>query len=61
MIIPNRIMQAEGFIALAPAIARTIVFLDDDGWNAKLAKPRAERDAALAATDNHDIRLFGIA
>ena len=57
MVVPDRVMQAERFIAVAPGIAGAFVFLDDDGGHAELAQPRAERDAALAASDDEHIGL----
>src|SRR4051794_24994480 len=37
------------------------VALDDDRRHAELAQPRPERDAALAAADDHDLRLRRVA
>ena len=57
MVVPDRIMQAERFIAVAPGIAGAPVFLDDDCGHVELAQPRADRDAALAAADDQHIGL----
>ena len=57
MVVPDRVMQAERFIAVTPGIAGASVFLDDDGGHAELAQPRAECDAALAAADDECIGL----
>ena len=57
MIVPDRVVQAERLIAVAPGIAGAVVLLDDDGGHAELAQPRAERDAALAAADDEHIGL----
>src|SRR6185437_6230505 len=57
MVVPDRIMQAERFIAVAPGIAGTGVLLDDDGGHAELAQPGSEPDAALAAADDDHIGL----
>src|SRR3954454_20803889 len=57
MVVPDRVVQAERLVALAPRVPRMRVALDDDRGHAELAQPRPERDAALAATDDHDVRL----
>ena len=57
MIVPDRIVQAERLVALAPAVAGALVLLDDDGWHAELPQPGAERDAALASADDQRIGL----
>src|SRR5260370_20628678 len=61
MIIPNRLMQAEGLVTLAPAVARPFVFLDDDGRHVELAHPSSERDATLTATNDDAIGLTRVA
>src|ERR1700704_591687 len=61
MIIPNRIMQAERLVTLAPAVAGPFVFLDDDRQHIELAQPSSERDAALAATNDDAIGLTRVA
>src|ERR1700737_4240581 len=61
MIIPNRIMQAEGLVTLAPAVAWLFVFFDDDRGHIELAQPSSERDAALTATNDDAIGLTRIA
>ena len=57
VIVPDRVMQAERLVALAPAVAGTLVLLDDDGWHAELLQARAEPDGALAAADDEAIGL----
>ena len=57
MVIPDRVVQAERLVAVAPAIARAGIFLDNDGGHAELAQPGAERDAALAAADDQHVGL----
>ena len=57
MIVPDRVVQAERLVAVAPGIAGAGVLLDDDGGHAELAQPRAERDAALAAADDEHVGL----
>ena len=57
MVVPDRIVQAERLVALAPAVAGALVLLDDDGRYAELPQPCAERDAALAAADDERVGL----
>src|SRR5437899_4748567 len=57
MIIPNRMMQAEGLVTFAPAVARSFIFFDDDRRHIKLAQTGSQRDAALTATNNDTIGL----
>src|ERR1700730_15670834 len=61
MIIPNRIMQAELLVTLAPAFAWPFVFFDDDRRHIELAQPSSECDAALTATNHDAIRLTCVA
>src|SRR3981081_1271995 len=61
MIIPNRIMQTEGLVTFAPAVARSFIFFDDDRRHIKLAQSGSERDAALTATNNDTIGLTRVA
>src|SRR5258705_4442466 len=61
MIIPNRIMQTEGLVAFAPAVARSFIFFDDDRRYIKLAQTGSQRDAALTATNNDTIGLTRVA
>ena len=57
VVVPDRVVQAERLVALAPGVAGTLVALDDDRRHAELAQPRAERDPALPAADDHDVGL----
>src|SRR5262249_20585164 len=57
MVVPDRIVQAERLVALAPTVAGPFVLLDDDGRHIELAQARAERDAALPASDDDAIGL----
>src|SRR5712672_361031 len=61
MIIPDRIMQAERLVTLAPAVARPFVFFDDDRRHIELAQPSSECDAALTATNDDTIGLTRVA
>src|SRR3982074_50297 len=61
MIIPDRIMQAEGLVTLAPAVAGPVVFFDDDRRHIELAQPGPECDAALTATYDDAIGLARVA
>src|ERR1700719_1071255 len=57
MVIPDRIMQAERLVALAPAVAGPFVLFDDDRRHIELAQPGSECDAALAAANDDAIGL----
>src|ERR1700738_3913229 len=61
MIIPNRVMQAERLVTLAPAVAWPFVFFDDDRRHIELAQPSSECDAALTATNDDAIGLTRVA
>ena len=57
VVVPDRVVQAQRLVALAPLVARPLVAVDDDGGHPELAQPRAERDAALSAADDQRVRL----
>ena len=57
MVVPDRIVQTERLVALAPGVARTLVGIDDQGRHADPLEPRAETDAALPAADDQHERL----
>ena len=57
MVVPDGVVQAERLVAVAPLVAGPRVPVDDDVVDAELAQPRTERDAALAAADDDDVRL----
>src|ERR1700730_3408414 len=61
MIVPNRIVQAERLVTLAPAVARPFVFFDDDRRHIELAQTGSERDAALTTTNDDAIGLTRVA
>ena len=61
VVVPHRIMQTQGLVAIAPGIARTRILVDHDGWHIHLSEPRGQPDAALTATDDHAIRLALVA
>ena len=61
MVVPDRIVQAEGLVAIAPAVAGARVPLDHDRRHLELAKAGAERDAALAAADDEAVGLGRVA
>src|ERR1700720_4177100 len=61
MIVPDRIMQAERLVTLAPAVAGLFVFLDDDRRHIELAQPGSQCDAALTATNDDAIGLTRVA
>ncbi|MBB3929538.1 hypothetical protein GGR25_000557 [Kaistia hirudinis] len=57
MVVPDRVVQHERAIAVAPAIARPGVLLDDDGRHAQHLEPGAEHDATLPAADDQHIGI----
>src|SRR5580704_655083 len=57
MVVPDRIVQAERLIAIAPAVARTRVLLDDDRRDAEHPQPRAQADSSLAAANDDHVGL----
>ena len=58
MVVPDRVVQHERAIAVAPGIAGARVLLDDDRRHVELLQPRAERYAALSAADDDAIGLL---
>ena len=61
VVVPDRVVEAERLVALAPGVAGTLVALDDDRGDAELAQPGAEGDAALPAADDDDLGLHLVA
>src|SRR5712692_1213992 len=61
MIVPDRIMQAERLVTLAPTVAGLFVFFHDDRRHSELAQPRPKCDAALTATNDAAIGLTRVA
>ena len=61
VVVPDRIVQAEGLVAVPPGVTGTGVSVDDDGRNAELAQPRSEGDPALSAANDHRVGLGGAA
>src|ERR1700722_13310495 len=61
MVVPDRIVQAERLIALAPRIPGALVLLYDDRGHSELPEARAKADSALAAADDQHIGLRLIA
>ncbi len=61
MIIPNRIVQAERLVTLAPAVARSFILFNNDRWHVELAQPGPKRYAALTATNDDAIGLTRVA
>ncbi len=61
MVVPDRVVQAERLVAVAPAVAGAVVLLDDDRRHAELPQPCAERDATLTTTDDQRVGLAGVA
>src|SRR5437879_6124942 len=61
MIVPNRIVQAERLVTLAPAVAGPLIFFNYDRWHVELAQPGPKRYAALTATNDDAIGLTRVA
>ena len=61
VVVPDGVVQAQRLVAAAPLVAGAGVPVDDDVVDAELAQPRAQRDAALAAADHHDVGLAVLA
>jgi hypothetical protein len=57
VVVPDRVVQAQRLVAVAPRVSRAGVALDDDRRHPELAQPRPERDAALAAAHDHHVGL----
>jgi len=61
VVVPDRVVQVEGLVALAPRVAGPVVLLEDDGRDAVALEPGTESDAALPAADDDDVGLFDVA
>ena len=61
VIVPDRVVQHERAVAVAPGIAGLRVLLDDHRRHAELLQARAEHDAALPAADDEAIGLGAVA
>src|SRR2546430_1138107 len=61
MVIPDRVVQGQRLVALAPRVAGPGIAIDDDRGHAELAQPRAESDATLAAANDDCVRLRDVA
>ena len=61
VVVPDRVVQAQRLVAVAPGVAGPRVPSTMIGRHAQLPQPRAERDAALAAADDHHVGLGGVA
>src|SRR5260221_2686823 len=61
MVVPDRIVQADRLVTLAPAVAGSFTFLDDDRRHIELAQPGCQRDAALTAANDDAIGLTRVA
>ncbi len=61
VVVPDRVVQAERLVALAPGVAGPLVALHDDRRHAEPPQARAEHDAALAAADDDAVRLALVA
>src|SRR6266566_1015797 len=61
MVVPDRVVQGQRLVALAPRVAGPRIAIDDDRWHAELAQPRAQGDAALPAANDDHVRLGDVA
>ena len=61
VVVPDRVVQVEGLVALAPRVAGAVVLLEDHGRDAVPFEPGAEADATLPAADDDDVGLLGVA
>ena len=59
MVVPDRVVQAQGLVPASPLVAGARVLVDDERRHPELAQPGAEGDAALAAADDQDVGLDG--
>jgi hypothetical protein len=57
VVVPDGVVEDEAAIAVAPAVARAGVLLDDQRGHAEAPEPRAKRDAALARADHQHFGL----
>jgi hypothetical protein len=55
VVVPDRIVQAERCVALAPRVAGALVLLHHHRGHAEALQARGERDAALSAADDQDV------
>ncbi len=61
MVVPDRVVQAQGLVAGAPLVPGAGVAVHDDGGDVELAQPGAQGDAALPAADDQHVGLAGVA
>ena len=57
VVVPDRVVQAERLVAVAPLVAGAGVLVDDQARHPQLAQPGPEADAALAAADDEHVGL----
>ena len=61
VVVPDRIVQVEGLVALTPGVTRALILFDDDGGHSEPPQPRAQPDPALAAADDDGVGLVFVA
>ena len=61
VVVPDRVVQAERFVAFAPLVAGTLMLVDDQRRHAEALEPRAKPDAGLPAADHETIGLALVA
>ena len=59
VVVPDRVVQAQGLVAVPPLVAGALVAVDDERGHVELAQAGTQRDAALAAADDEHVRLGG--
>ena len=57
VVVPDRVVQAERLVTLAPSVAGLGVLVDDQRGHAQLLEPCAQTQPALTATDDQAIGL----
>ncbi len=61
VVVPDRVVQAQGLVAAAPLVPGAGVAVHDDGGDVELAQPGTQGDAALPAADDQHVGLAGVA
>ena len=59
VVVPDRIVEAQRLVAVAPRVARPRVLLDDDRGHTELLEASTEADPSLPTADDHRVRLHG--
>ena len=51
MVVPDRVVQAQGLVAPSPCVSRAFEAIDHQGGNTQAFQPRRQADAALSTAD----------